>query len=628
MIERTLVLLKPDALRRGAVRSIVARFESLGITILAGRTIRLTAEQCNELYHMHREQPYYNHLLAHMTSGPSLALVLQGEGAVAQVRGILGDANPGTAEPGTIRADFGTSEEANCAHASDSLEQAIRELAILFPDVLDSDTTALDPSVDPHVPAVATESWLPGKTIGEVARAVGGVVYVGGLHSAGKTTMVKAALDALKWLSVIPTVTTRSPRPSEAEGSCEYGFAAREEYEQRRLVFPAWANTNVGSDSYGVDSEGVNAGIANGNWYIVSAPLDPHALESLRSRFVGHHVVIWIDVHYSVCAERVKSRGVSGEHARLLAQRQAADLRRSVDGEHVFVSVGQLDLDAPRFVEFIKRAVRVCSSDGTTSVKPPKNIEEHNRQAWEQKVAMHDRWTVPVTSEQVAEARQGSWEVVLTPRRSVPRSWFPSLGGCKVLALACGGGQQGPILSAAGADVTIFDISDAQLEQDRIVARRDGLALRTVQGDMGDLSRFGGGSFDVVFNPVSNVFVPDVRRVWSEVHRVLRDDGVCMAGFINPILFAMDRDLESIGVAQFKYRVPYSDTECLNSDALAAQIRLKKTLKFAHTMEDQLGGQVDAGLVIDGVYEDSGDKRLSPIHRYVNCYMATRSRKR
>ena len=96
---------------------------------------------------------------------------------------------------------------------------------------------------------------------------------------------------------------------------------------------------------------------------------------------------------------------------------------------------------------------------------------------------------MPVGPEEIARARRGDWSLVLTPTKPVPADWFPPLAGLDVLCLASGGGQQGPILAAAGANVTVFDNSPNQLAQDRLVADREGLAIETVQGDMADLSR-------------------------------------------------------------------------------------------------------------------------------------------
>ena len=109
-----------------------------------------------------------------------------------------------------------------------------------------------------------------------------------------------------------------------------------------------------------------------------------------------------------------------------------------------------------------------------------------------------------------------------------------------MLCLASGGGQQGPVLAAAGAEVTVFDNSPAQLARDEEVAAREGLTLRTVLGDMRDLSAFPDASFDVVFNPVSNVFCPELAPVWRESFRVLRPGGVLMAGFMNPDIYIFD----------------------------------------------------------------------------------------
>ena len=116
-----------------------------------------------------------------------------------------------------------------------------------------------------------------------------------------------------------------------------------------------------------------------------------------------------------------------------------------------------------------------------------KYIEE-NRKIWDIRSENNDTWSVPVTSEMVELARKGIWRIVLTPSKPVPSSWFPDkLEGKKILCLASGGGQQGPILSAAGAEVTVFDNSKKQLEKDEFVAKRENLNIRTVQGNMQDL---------------------------------------------------------------------------------------------------------------------------------------------
>ncbi|WP_260869124.1 class I SAM-dependent methyltransferase [Paenibacillus sp. Y412MC10] len=115
----------------------------------------------------------------------------------------------------------------------------------------------------------------------------------------------------------------------------------------------------------------------------------------------------------------------------------------------------------------------------------------------------------------------------MTSVKPVPKVWFPDLHGKKVLCLASGGGQQGPILAAAGADVTVLDFSKSQLEQDALVAKRDKLSSRTVLGSMTDLSIFAMDSFDLIVHPISNLYVPEIQPVWQEASRVL-NPGCCL----------------------------------------------------------------------------------------------------
>jgi SAM-dependent methyltransferase len=170
----------------------------------------------------------------------------------------------------------------------------------------------------------------------------------------------------------------------------------------------------------------------------------------------------------------------------------------------------------------------------------PQEILSYNRRAWDRQVKRGNTWTVPVGQEEIARARNGDWRIVLTPTKPVPTEWFPRLVGLDVLCLASGGGQQGPILSAAGANVTVFDNSPAQLAQDRLVADREGLTIETVQGDMADLSVFMESRFNLIIHPVSNVFVPDVKPVWREAYRVLRSGGKLLSGITNPVYYLFD----------------------------------------------------------------------------------------
>ena len=131
-LERTLSIIKPDATRRNLTGKINAKFEEKGLRIIAQKRLKLSAEQAGEFYAVHRERPFYNDLVAFMTSGPVVAQVLEGEGAVAKNREIMGATNPANAAPGTIRKEFAESIEANSVHGSDSAENAAVEIAFFF----------------------------------------------------------------------------------------------------------------------------------------------------------------------------------------------------------------------------------------------------------------------------------------------------------------------------------------------------------------------------------------------------------------------------------------------------------------------------------------------------------------
>jgi len=251
------------------------------------------------------------------------------------------------------------------------------------------------------------------------------------------------------------------------------------------------------------------------------------------------------------------------------------------------------------------------------------DIRAYNRNAWDKQVKKGNRWTVPVGPEVTAAARKGEWEILLTPNRPVPRSWFPNLSDQDVLCLASGGGQQGPVLAAAGAKVTVLDNSPLQLSQDRRVAERDGLEITTILGDMADLSSFPNESFDLIFHPVSNIFVPDVRPVWAEAFRVLRKGGALLAGIANPVIYLFDLELYERGELQVRYSLPYSDIENLSEAEKLAYIDEGNPFEFSHTLEEQIGGQIEVGFVITGFYEDYDDDLQSPLRKYMPTFIAT-----
>ncbi len=257
-------------------------------------------------------------------------------------------------------------------------------------------------------------------------------------------------------------------------------------------------------------------------------------------------------------------------------------------------------------------------------------IVEYNSKAWDAEVSGGENiWTLPVTSEEIEKARSGKWNIILTPNLNVPRDWFPEdLQGIDILGLASGGGQQMPILAAAGANVTSFDNSAKQLEQDEFAAERDGLEIKTEQGDAADLSRFADESFDLIWHPCSNCFMPDIQPVWNEAYRVLRKGGVLLAGFHNGFLFVFDRlKDEHEGKLEVKYSLPYSDLKDLTEEERKFYTDKNEPLEFGHTLDQQIGGQIKAGFVITGFFEDYFSDEATALNKYCPTFIATKALK-
>ncbi|WP_105615816.1 class I SAM-dependent methyltransferase [Vallitalea okinawensis] len=247
-----------------------------------------------------------------------------------------------------------------------------------------------------------------------------------------------------------------------------------------------------------------------------------------------------------------------------------------------------------------------------------------NQQVWDKNVDNKDIWTQPVSTEEIMRAKNGEWKLVVTPTKPVPKEWFPKImTSIDVLCLASGGGQQGPIMAVLGANVTVFDNSQNQLNQDLLVAERDGLRIKTVQGDMKNLSKFENESFDLIIHPWSNSFIDNVQPVWEETYRVLRHGGILISGFANPISYIFDLKNMNEGKLVVRHKVPYSDLTSLPEEELKELIIDQgEAVCFGHTLDDQIGGQIKAGFIIGGFYEDIGGIVLD---KYINSSIATQA---
>ena len=133
--ERTFSIIKPDATRRNITGKVTALLEEAGLSVIASRRLRMTREQAEGFYAVHRERPFFNDLCAYMSSGPVVVQVLEGENAIVRNREVMGATNPASADEGTIRALYGESLEANSVHGSDAPETAAEEITYFFSDV-------------------------------------------------------------------------------------------------------------------------------------------------------------------------------------------------------------------------------------------------------------------------------------------------------------------------------------------------------------------------------------------------------------------------------------------------------------------------------------------------------------
>lgn len=254
------------------------------------------------------------------------------------------------------------------------------------------------------------------------------------------------------------------------------------------------------------------------------------------------------------------------------------------------------------------------------------DILQYNRDAWNHQVDKKDKWTIPVTKEEIELARNGIFSIVLTPTKPVPMEWFGKIKDAVVLCLASGGGQQVPIFAAAGAHVTSFDNSEKQLEQDTLVCSQNNLVVKTIQGDMRDLSVLEDASFDLIFHPCSNGFINDIIPVWKECFRVLKKGGILLSGFTNPFFYLFDQVKRDQNILEVKYSLPYSDIDSLTDDERKRYTDIKDPLVFSHTLTDQIGGQLNAGFHLVDFFEDTwSGKEIED--QYFSSFIATKAMK-
>lgn len=225
-------------------------------------------------------------------------------------------------------------------------------------------------------------------------------------------------------------------------------------------------------------------------------------------------------------------------------------------------------------------------------------IDGWNADGWE--------WGTPITHEDYSRACQGDWEMLLTPTKPVPHEWYPAdMTGLRVLGLACGGAQQMPIFAALGAECTVLDYTPSQLESERMVAQREGYEIEVVRADMSKPLPFEDASFDMIFHPVSNCYIEEVKPLWLECNRILKPGGRLLAGLDNGFGYVFDYPDEERAV----YSLPFNPL--VNPEHMAALDLVEDGIQFSHTLEDQIRGQLQSGFQLVDCYEDTyGEGRL------------------
>lgn len=226
-------------------------------------------------------------------------------------------------------------------------------------------------------------------------------------------------------------------------------------------------------------------------------------------------------------------------------------------------------------------------------------------------------WGIPLSHETFLAAKEGKWDIQLTPTRTVPHEWFPDLKGKRVLGLASGGGQQMPIFAALGAECTVLDYSLKQLESERMVAEREGYDIRIVRGDMTERLPFEDGTFDLIFHPISNCYVEEVKPIWKECYRVLKKGGILLSGTDHFVNYIVDDDETTI-----INRLPFNP---LRDPEQMKQLEDSDSgVQFSHSLEEQINGQLEAGFILTSLYEDTnGEGRLHELN--IPTFLAMRS---
>lgn len=245
------------------------------------------------------------------------------------------------------------------------------------------------------------------------------------------------------------------------------------------------------------------------------------------------------------------------------------------------------------------------------------NYQDINAQTIDRWIEEGWEWGQPISHKTYVKARAGEWDMLLTPTKAVPHEWFGELKGKKVLGLASGGGQQMPIFAALGADCTVLDYSPKQLESERMVAEREGYDIRIIRADMTKPLPFADEEFDLIFHPVSNCYVREVKPIFKECYRILKHGGALLGGYDNNVNYLVDEDEKTI-----IHTMPFDPLE--NPEQRKYLEEQDCGVQFSHTIDEQLGGQLEAGFRLTHIYGDTNGSGY--LHeKNIECFFAVRA---
>lgn len=260
---------------------------------------------------------------------------------------------------------------------------------------------------------------------------------------------------------------------------------------------------------------------------------------------------------------------------------------------------------------------------GETMEKQDLDYKQINAQIWDDiNECLIDKSTA-ISHEEYRRAKNGELKVTLAGIEVVPENWFPALKGIDVLGLASGGGQQCPVFEAHGANVTVMDLSDGQLAQEKYVAEREGYKINIVKSDLSKPFPFKEDSFDMIFNPVSNCYIEDIQPMWHECARVIRKGGILMMAFVKEEHFMFDPDFKKEDYLITRHALPFNPMKDLSEVEKKKKIDEGMPFAFSHTLTEQIGGLIKAGFEITDIFEDCDGGGL--FDKYMNSYVAVRA---